>query len=61
MPFPMAVLNPYGKRVSKERGEEGVRLAEHPLRIYLLFVFFFLSCSVEENWISAERSNLTFI
>lgn len=60
MLFPMAVLNPYGKRVSKERGEEGVRLAEHPLPIYLFF-FFFLSCSVEENWISAERSNLTFI
>lgn len=59
-PFPMAVFNPYGKWVYKERGEEGVRLAEHLLPQFICS-FFFLSCSVEENWISTERSDLTFI
>lgn len=42
MPFPMAILNPYGKWVSEERGEEGVRLAEHPLPIYLFCCFGFV-------------------
>lgn len=39
----MAVLNPYGKWVSEDMGEEGVRLAEHPLPIYLFFFFKLLS------------------
>lgn len=30
-------------------------------RQFICSFFFFLSCSVEENWISTERSDLTFI